>query len=188
MKPKENKAGKSFTSYDNCETPPYALDPIDFLLGASFEYMHIWEPAMGRGRMVQAMLDRDWYVYGTNDNFFETNVPSGVDLVVTNPPYSIKYDWVKHCYDIKIPFALLMPVEMIATEKGAKLFANDDSLSIVYTYPRIDFFMPNLGWGGGGAQYPTAWYISGFRNLNPRYWFHLENKPPRKDHARLFGG
>lgn len=33
---------------------------------------------------------------------------------------------------------------------------------LIYVTPRINFKMPNKGWGGAGAQFPTCWYLWNF--------------------------
>jgi hypothetical protein len=77
-------------------------------------------------------------------------------VLVTNPPYSIKYDWLARCYALGKPFALLMPVEMIAASTAQRLF-KQYGIEILMPDKRINFKMPNAGWGGT-AQFPTCWY------------------------------
>jgi hypothetical protein len=84
----------------------------------------------------------------------------GYDAIITNPPYSMKYEWTWRCYHLHKPFALLMPVEMLGTVKGGDMFA-DYGIRVMLLRPRVNFKMPNKGWEGGGAQFPVAWFTHG---------------------------
>lgn len=165
MKPKSNRKPGPL---DNCQTPPYALTPlIPYLKSANIHT--IWEPAAGEGFLVNALRDNDFEVIASDirdhsnsrtDDFFSV---TGFfeyyqwEAIVTNPPYSIKYDWVRRCYELGKPWALLMPVEMLGTVTGGNLFARY-GVQVMMLRPRINFKMPNKGWDGGGAQFPVAWY------------------------------
>ncbi|MHA2094578.1 MAG: hypothetical protein ACW98F_08115, partial [Candidatus Hodarchaeales archaeon] len=99
--------------------------------------------------------------------------------IVTNPPYSIKYAWLEKCYEYEMPFALLMPVEMLGTAKGQRLF-DKYGIEVIFMSPRVDFYMPNKGWEGGGAQFPTAWFTWKL-NLPKQINFATLNKPKRSE-------
>jgi len=159
QKPKENRAGDiaELQPYDFCQTPPYALAPLLPYLSAS---MTIWESAAGEGLLAHTLRDYGCNVVEsdilTDQNFFEYEPPYW-DVLVTNPPFSIKYDWLARCYELGHPFALLMPVEVLGAAKAQALFTQYD-LQVIFMSPRINFKMPQKGWEGGGAQFPTAWF------------------------------
>lgn len=165
MKPKANQAGDIYTpkGYDACQTPPEALNPLIPYLN---EDWIIWEPANGEG-----LLSGELWRMGfpeivstdiiTGQNFFDTNPPRW-DCLVTNPPYSIKYDWLERCYKLSKPFALLMPVEMLGAKTAQAMFIKY-GLEIILLDRRINFKMPNRGWEGSGAQFPVAWFTWGLQ-------------------------
>jgi len=160
MKPKTNRRGRTnrSSSYDQCQTPEEGLIP---LLPFLRSYWHIWEPARGEGNLMLSLLTNGFYnVVGTDiltgQDFF-TYRESDFDAIVTNPPYSVKYQWLKRCYELGKPFALLMPVEMLGAKTAQRMFAKH-GISVVFPYGRINFKMPNKGWDGSSAQFPTAWY------------------------------
>jgi len=186
MKPKENK-GFNVGTYDECQTPLYALDP---LLEHIREWRNtIWECAAGRGILAKSMIyDWGYNVISTdindpagNGNFFEIEPENKHYTIVTNPPYSIKYEWLKRCYELEHPFALLMPVEMLGTARGQFLFdTHAPGIEIIFMSPRVDFYMPNKGYEGGGAQFPTAWFTWKL-NLPKQINFARLNKPKRSE-------
>lgn len=162
MKPKLNQSGDIYIpqGYDACQTPAYAIDP---LLPYLQEGWNIWEPAAGEGYLEGALYDSGFSVTPsdllTGLNFFEFE-PERWDCLITNPPYSVKYKWLERCYQLGKPFALLLPVETLGAESGAVLF-RDFGAEVIFIHPRINFKMPNRGWEGGGAQFPTAWFTWG---------------------------
>lgn len=163
MKPKTNKRGKTNESqnYDRCWTPAYALDPLLPHLPAG---KVIWEPACGSGN-IDGVLRRAGHAVVSSElqcgqDFFRWQPPMHWDILVTNPPYSIKFAWLERCFQLGKPFALLIPVETIGAKKAQKLFTR-------YGYEwmlldkRVNFEMPIQGYEGHGAQFPTFWCCSG---------------------------
>jgi hypothetical protein len=148
---------------DACQTPAYALDPLLPYLPREWV---IWEPACGEGLLVEALYDSD-FAEGqvvasdilTGQNFFDYE-PEVWDCLITNPPFSIKDKWLKRCYELGKPFALILPAEIPGTAYAAVLFEKF-GVEIIYVRPRINFKMPNKGFGGGGSQFPTAWFTYG---------------------------
>lgn len=152
MKPKRAyKPGKM----DNCQTPPYALDPmLPYVLGKGF----IWECAAGEGQLARYIA--------TQQSVNSTDIKQGYDflthdlpfyawdLIVTNPPYSLKYKWIDRCYDLGKPFALLIPVECIAAKGILKHFGNYE---LMFLSDRVNFKMPDKGYLGK-AQFPVLWF------------------------------
>jgi hypothetical protein len=192
---KSNKKGDVYTpkGYDACQSPPYAIDPLAPYLRSSWK---IWEPARGDGYLIDGLK----YHGLTNiieseilngQNFFSYE-PKSWDCQVTNPPYSIKYKWLKRSYELGKPFALLLPVETLGAATAQKMF-REYSIEVILLNKRINFKMPNKGWDGGGAQFPVAWFTWGiFENKNKLIYeavrardFEIkeENKPKPKAKA-----
>lgn len=152
---------------DNCQTPPYALEPLlPYLDPFRRQGLRIWEPAKGEGYLARALKESGYSVVAGDisqgADFFKY-VPWFYGAIVTNPPYSQKQDWIEHCYYLGKPFALLVPVETIGLpyvqsmmeQQGAELLLLDK---------RVNFKMPNAGWGGT-AQFPVLWFC---RDLLPK--------------------
>ena len=162
MKPKQNKRGDTGKSntYDRCQTPHYALDP---LLPYLKTHWTIWESAAGEGQIVSKLTQHGFDVIATDiltgDNFFETE-PEMWQCQVTNPPYSTKYDWLERSYALCRPFALLLPLETLGTKSGQGHFEKH-GVEIILFDKRVNFKMPNLGYTGSGAQFSTAWFTWG---------------------------
>lgn len=158
MKQKESKAADIYVpqGYDGCQTPWYALDPLVPFLTDKI----IWEPALDEGLLAEAFYD---YSLGpvvvsdirSDQNFFDYEPAEQWDVLVTNPPYSIKYQWLERCYVLGKPFALLVPVETIGASTAQSLM-KQYGFEIMLLDQRVDFKMPNKEWEGT-AQFATMW-------------------------------
>jgi len=163
---KKTKSNTKIPAKDLCQTPAYALGPLIPLLPPGCV---VWESAAGEGYLVRALKDAGFFLYHSdispdynwgvadflNDDF---NFP--YDVQVTNPPFSQKYKWLARSYEIGRPFALLMPVDVIAAASAQVLF-DEYGIEILMLNRRVDFKMPNKGWDGGGADFSVAWFTWG---------------------------
>lgn len=164
MKPKQNN-GTDPTGMDVCNTPPYALDPLLPYIKSAWS---VWEPAASTGNLASALRPHVWSVWATelrreglgDDvagglDFFDY-LPPHFDAIVTNPPYSIKFDWLERCYQLGKPFALLVPVEMIGAQAAQRQMERY-GVELLLLNRRVNFEMPNKGWAGSSAQFPVLW-------------------------------
>lgn len=53
----------------------------------------------------------------TGTDFLKCEIPSGITHIITNPPFGLKNEFLKRCYEIGLPFALLLPIEALGTKK-----------------------------------------------------------------------
>lgn len=145
---------------DACQTPAYAVDP---LLPYLPEGLNVWEPACGEGLLEDALIDSGFSVVSgdilTGQNFFDYE-PDRWDCLVTNPPYSIHFQWLERCYELGKPFALLLKVDILGTKTAQEMFGQY-GIEVIFVSPRINYKMPRKGWDGGGAQFSTAWFTWG---------------------------
>ena len=153
MKPKQNyKPG----GMDNCQTPPYAVTPLlPYLKGKT-----VWEPACGDGNLSYGMRLHGIFVYESDisTGYDFLTCPHGIyDAIVTNPPYSRKYEFIERCYELRMSWALLMPVETIGAARAQIQFERY-GIEIMFLRPRINFKMPQKGWQASGSQFPVAWF------------------------------
>jgi hypothetical protein len=157
MKPKRAyKPG----AQDACYTPAYALGPLLRFVppGAT-----IWEAACGSGNLDGALRRRGHPVIASDlasGVDFLTSEPPACDLLITNPPYSLKFAWLRRCYAIGKPFALLVPVEMIGAAQAQALF-RQHGMELLLLDKRVNFEMPRAadkpsGWQSS-AQFPVLW-------------------------------
>lgn len=147
---------------DNCQTPAYALSPLlPYLPHGAV----IWEPAAGDGSLVKALEGRGYSVVSgdikTGQDFFEYE-PTNWDILLTNPPYSNnnKHEWLKRCYELGKPFALLMQVKALGAGRIQSLFRRH-GVEIILMDKRVDFQTINTNFDKSNAWFATAWFTHG---------------------------
>lgn len=163
--PATMKAG----SPDNFQTDPAALD---YLLPFIPKNWHIWEPACGNGNLVRALDKMGFRVQGTDiqempmeggwnySRDFISDIPiPDCDMILTNPPYSIKEKFLARCYELGKPFALLLPLTTFDSVERRKLFAKH-GVQIIFPSKRINFETPNHEHNLKIGKKTSAWFFS----------------------------
>lgn len=148
-------------SADDFQTPFYAIDCLIPYLNKEWI---IWECASGKGNLVKAFKNKGFKVIGTdlitNNSNFLTYKPLLFDCIITNPPYSKKQEFLKRCYSLNVPFALLLPLTALESEKRQKLF-REYNLQLIIPNKRINFETPSGK--GKNSWFATAWFCG---NMN----------------------
>jgi hypothetical protein len=68
------------------------------------------------------VISRDKYtVEGEEMDFLVEDIPE-CDVIVTNPPFCLKFEFLEKAYASGKPFAFLLPLATLATKKGRKFF------------------------------------------------------------------
>ena len=108
----------------------------------------IFECAVGSGKLKDKMIKEGYNVVFT-DNFFK-EYPD-YDILITNPPYSIKDRFLEEAYKRGKPFALLMPITALEGIKRQKLY-KQHGIDILFPKKRTDFNGKKAPW------FYTAWF------------------------------
>lgn len=144
-------------------TDPSALWPLLPYLKKDWK---IWECACGVKR--QPLLDwlgyfEGYNIVGTDLNeyggidFLTTEPSNPWDAIVTNPPYSIKTQWIRRCYSLGKPFALLLPytaMEGYYNEPRQQMY-KEYGVDLLFLRNRVKFETPNGK--KGGSWFPAMW-------------------------------
>ena len=151
---------------DNFQTPGSALDcllPHLSNLYSVYQGLHVWEPASGKGNLVWSLLQAGHVVTASDIvngcDFLTAEVPSGVEVIVTNPPYSIKNQWIERCYELGVPFAMLLPLSALESRRRQAQWAK--GLEIVFPARRTHFETPSGK--QSGSWFYTAWFTRGLQ-------------------------
>jgi hypothetical protein len=168
---------------DKMMTPFYGIEPL-------FAYLPkdalLWESAAGDGHMVDVLTGQGWRVVESEldrgQDYF-TYQPDAWDIQVTNPPYSLKYKWLKRAYELDKPFALLLPGDALFAATAQKLFKRY-GYQMLLPDKRIDYKTPNKGWDSS-AQFTSAWFCWQLPGLPHGVTMIALNKP-KKPKGRLW--
>lgn len=155
---------------DDWQTPPHALQPL--LEHINPDWL-IWECCAGKGNIVRALRDLGLLVYASdvkNRRDF-LKMPRGqlleemefvvrsYDCIVTNPPYSLKQQFLDRAYRLGKPFAFLMPLFTLEGPNRQSLFEKY-GLELILLDHRIDFEPPR---GQNPANFAVAWFTWGLK-------------------------
>ncbi len=145
---------------DDFQTPPEALEPLIKYLKPKWT---IWECAAGKGNLTKALRKKGFKVISTDiltGKDFLTYEPKDFDCIVTNPPFSIKQEFIERAYCLGKPFAFLLPLTTLESENRQKYFRNC-GLEIILFNKRIDFETPSGK--DGSSWFSTAWFTNWLR-------------------------
>jgi hypothetical protein len=97
---------------DEYETPPEAWNLITSFIPNEFL---IWEPFYKSGMAANILIELGFNVKHSKRDFFDRKTIN-CDLILTNPPYSIKKEVIEHLFTFKKPFAILVPLATISCQ------------------------------------------------------------------------
>lgn len=157
---------------DNFQTDPAALEPLMPYLKKRWL---LWECAAGEGNLVKEFEINGWRCLGTDIqdesecDFLKTTPLSFYDCIVTNPPFSIKDEFIARCYELRKPFALLLPITTFDSVFRRQCFARG-GVELILPPRRYNFKTPNTGKISGdgkkkksSAWFYTAWFTHGLK-------------------------
>jgi hypothetical protein len=135
---------------DEIYTPNYAIKPL--LPYLKREWI-IWDSAFGSGKLAEHFIKEGFNVVGKDSiDFLDENLDC--DVIITNPPYSKKEEFIKRCYELEKPFALLMPLTALEGKKRGELYRKN-GIQLLVPNKRINFVTPN---NGKSSWFATAWF------------------------------
>lgn len=150
---------------DECYTPQNAVLPLLYTLDPTLIYYEC--TSRKSSSILNTFRNHGIDMVGSEDrDFLKDDIPDGIDVIITNPPYSKKDQFIKRCYEIGKPFALLLPVSSLQGQKRGKLF-DRYGIEIMVLNNRVDFT------GGGAPHFGVAWFC---HNILPQKLIFINNE------------
>lgn len=139
---------------DEFGTPKEAIYPLITYLKKDWR---IWECAWGNGSLAKHLRSEGFEVCGSEAiDFLEIPMPlEDFDCIITNPPYSMKEEFLEKCYEYGKPFALLMPLTALEGKRRGEIFRKY-GISLIIPNKRINFITPSGK--GSGSWFQVAWF------------------------------
>jgi hypothetical protein len=159
--------------HDEAYTPKYAINPLLPFLKKEWV---IWECAEGTGELKKHFEEKGFSVVGGND-FFNQIFPN-TNIIITNPPYSLKEEFIERAYFLKKPFAFLLPLTALEGIKRGALYQKH-GIQLIIPNRRINFMIPS---GKKSAWFQTAWFCYGLNLPKDLNFVELETEdgiPPK---------
>jgi hypothetical protein len=154
---------------DLYETPAVATEA---LLRVEQLPHHLWEPAAGRGAMVDVLRDAGHQVLASDlhdynepthfagrDFLLERKAPDGCEAIVTNPPFKLAQQFVAHALDLCPRVVMLLRLSFLESERRRGILEGD-SLARVHVFRNRLPMMHRDSWTGPKARsaVPYAWF------------------------------
>jgi len=159
---------KAMVEYIKNELNDLYFTPIEAILPLAKHVPHhfktIWECAdRGNSLIADYFREQGRKVISTDIvtgfNFLSDEPDFDFDCIITNPPFSLKNDFLKKCYEYKKPFALLLPLESLGGVRRGSLF-QQFGISVIVLDRRVEYG------GKSGCWFNSAWFTYGFGENN----------------------
>lgn len=146
--------------YDELYTPKCAIYPL-------LQYLSkdkvIWECTdYGASNITKILKENGYKVIATQKSefdFLKDKANFYFDVIITNPPYSLKNEFLERCYEYGKPFALLLPITTLEGIKRGKIF-RDYGLELLVLDQRINYMESK-----NNVWFNTSWFCF---NLLPK--------------------
>lgn len=147
-------------SSDEFQTPEIAIHCLLPYLKSDW---YIWECAWRDGSLARHLTNFGFKVVGGKHlDFLKTKyaIMPEPTVIVTNPPYSLKDEFIRHCYEIGLPFALLLPLSALGGKRRNYLY-REFGINLIIPNKRINFVTPS-----GKCYAYDAVYVSSIFDIN----------------------
>jgi hypothetical protein len=133
----------------------------------------IWEcTAIKESKIVQVLRDEGYSVIATHiDNGFDflRQEPADYDLIITNPPFSVKDKFLQRAFDLKKPFMFLLPITTLEGVGRGKMF-RENRIQVLIPNRRFSFTSKKHG-----AWFQTSWFTHGLGLINDLNFISLDS-------------
>ncbi len=153
------------TGFDDYQTDP---DALSILVPYIPQGSVVWECAVGEGGLAAGLTRSGLTVVASDikagQDFLTWEPDVSWDCIVTNPPFSLKNEFLSRCYQLGRPFALLLPLSGLESKARQKHFRRY-GVQLIIPDRRVEYHPPgNLA--AQGASFLGVWFTWGL--LLPR--------------------
>jgi hypothetical protein len=159
---------KTTAPRDNYRTPEEVVYPIVNLINKD---KTIWEcTGIENGNIGKILRFSGFKVIETHIekgfNFLTDKPNFDFDIIITNPPFSLKTEFIARCYEIGKPFMLLLPVTAIEGVARQKLYVKY-GINLLLFNRRVNYIRKEAKTGSWFGSAWFCWNIAGIeKQLN----------------------
>lgn len=142
--------------YDEIYTPSSAIEIILHYLNKTKTY---WECTdYGNSNITKVLKDNGFNVISThlntNFDFLKDKPDFEYDVIITNPPYSIKDKFIARAIELGKPFIYLLPLTALGGKNRHELYNQLNSFGICVLSRRINFLEQKTN-----NYFNTSWFF-----------------------------
>jgi hypothetical protein len=144
----------------------------------------IWEPACGRGAIVNVLRAAGHEVVASDlvdhgmpvtcpgylnvDFLMEHRAPEGVEAIVTNPPFKLAGEFVEHALELCPHVVMLLRLAFLESERRTRTL-DSGTLARVHVFRKRLPRMHRDGWSGprAGSSMAFAWMVWSREHAGP---------------------
>ena len=154
------KTNKKELKNDHYQTPWYAIKPLEKYIPRDWR---IWDCASGNGMIVDYFGCKGYTSFGSDilygTDFLTMTFQREYDCIITNPPFSIKTEFLERAIAFNKPFAFLMNITSIETQRRQKVF-QDAGMQLLLPNKRISYIVDGVQ--TTSSWFYSAWFLFGF--------------------------
>lgn len=145
------------TKLDDYTTPLYVWKMLVEYLDLDKNTI-IYEPFYSEGKSKEYLENLGYKnIIHKCEDFFENYENYNFDIILSNPPYSIKQNILKILYKIDKPFVLIMPTAIISKLYVKNIFGNDTE-KIQYIIPNRRMQFEKKGFNNKRTPFDTLFF------------------------------
>ncbi len=148
------------TGFDDYQTDPDALSILIPYIKPSWR---VWECSAGEGALVGGLMRSGYQVVKsdikTGQDFLTWTPEEDWDCIITNPPFSLKNEFLSKCYELGRPFALLLPLNGLESKDRQRHFRKH-GVQLIIPDRRIQYHPPG-SMAEQGASFLGVWFTWG---------------------------
>ena len=145
-------------AFDELYTPSEAVEMILPYIPKNVKT--IWEcTAIKKSKITNVLESKDYNVISShieNGKDFFKYEPEFYDIIITNPPYSLKNKFLKRAYELKKPFMFLLPLTTLEGIERGRMF-KENNIQLLIPNKRFNFKPEKKS----GAWFQTSWFCFG---------------------------
>jgi hypothetical protein len=148
----------TYNKGDELYTPSNAIIPLIKYLSKELIIWECAEKESEDGNITKTLRENGYQVITTSIHngydFLNCKVPEEINCIITNPPFSLKNEFLKRCYDLKLPFALLLPIQALDTKQRFEYYSKY-GLDLMIFDKRVNYIGSN-----GSPPFASAWFTN----------------------------
>jgi hypothetical protein len=148
----------TYSKGDELYTPSNAIIPLIKYIPKDKVIWECAEKQTEDGNITKELRNNGYKVITTSIHngydFLKCDIPKDINCIITNPPFSLKNEFLERCYKLNLPFALLLPIQALDTKRRFNYYKKY-GLDLLIFDKRISYIGSH-----GSPPFASAWFTN----------------------------